>query len=209
MITVPQLKDERVPNLLALIKLNASAFFVPVVPDAWAKRNECFDNVSAKMQSDGGERRVGWQIWKHPFMLEAEYHAVWESPDGNLFDITPKDIKTGEILFVEDPTRPYDGQQLDNIRLNTTDNLLVNDFMALAETKFYLFSGGQKARMKIVTPTPNELEILKYIDGVMTGVDSLLKKGGVRNTACFCSSNMKYKHCHGKDLLAYLNTIRS
>jgi uncharacterized protein YchJ len=95
------------------------------------------------------------------------------------------------------------------VRLNTTTNLLVDDFIALAQAKFHLFSGGEKARMKIVRFTPNEQEILKYINGVMVGVGGMLEKNGVRNTPCFCLSNLKYKHCHGKDLIAYLNAIKS
>ncbi|HWY38632.1 MAG TPA: SEC-C domain-containing protein [Bacteroidia bacterium] len=209
MITVPPLTDDGLLSLVALLKTNTAPFFVTVTPDALAEQNECFDNVQAKIQRDGGDRIVGWQFWKHQFMIEAEYHAVWKSPNGELIDITPKNSAIDKIMFVEDLNNPYDGQQLDNIRLNTTNNLLVNDFIALAQAIFYLFSGGEKARMKMVSFTPHEQEILNYLNSVMAGVDGMLKKNGVRNTPCFCLSNLKYKHCHGKDLVAYLNSIQS
>jgi hypothetical protein len=209
MITIPSVTDDNLPGLTALLKKSTAPFFVNVCPDSLAEKNECFDNVAAMVQRQSGERVVGWQLWKHPFMLEAEYHAVWRSPAGELQDITPKNIPTDKILFVEDPDSPYDGQQLDNIRLNTSGNLLIDDFIALARAKFYLFSGGEKARMKMVTLTPNELEILKYVNGVMDGVFKMIEKNNVRNSPCFCLSNLKYKHCHGKDLIVYLNSIQS
>ncbi|MDB5123026.1 MAG: motif domain protein [Mucilaginibacter sp.] len=209
MITAPLLTDDNLSELIGLLKIDTVPSFIPVNLDSLSEKNDCFDNVHAKVQRDGGERIVGWQLWKQPFMIEAEYHAIWRSPNGELVDITPKNIAIDKIMFVEDPNNPYDGQQLDNIRLNTTNNLLVDDFIALAQAKFHLFSGGEKARMKMVSFSPNEQKILRYINGVMVGVESMLVKNGVRNTACFCSSNLKYKHCHGKDLVAYLNSIKS
>ncbi|WP_146198754.1 hypothetical protein [Pararcticibacter amylolyticus] len=72
---------------------------IAVVPEGGTTRNECFDNVAAKIFRDGGKMIVRWQLWQHPFMLEAEYHAVWRSPDGSIVDITPKNILRCHYLF--------------------------------------------------------------------------------------------------------------
>ena len=208
MITVPENTEGKLDRLLTTLKVGGAPIFINVHPEQDALPNECFDNVEKKVNRDGGERIVGWQFWKHPYMLEAELHAVWRSPDGTLTDITPKNLTTPHILFVEDSARFYDGRQVDDVRINSTTNQLVDDFIALAQTKFYMFNGGEKADQKLVTFSRNEQDILKYIQGMMVAIDSMLEKGMVRNSPCLCQSGLKYKQCHGKDLILYLNSIR-
>lgn len=207
MIIVPDITEEKLDKLLAMLKVEHPPIIINVRPEQDAVPNECFDNVEKKVNRDGGERIVGWQFWKHPFMLEAELHAVWRSPDGSLTDISPKNISTDHILFVGDLTRSYDGRQVDNLRINSTENQLVDDFIALAQTKFYMFNGGEKADQKLITFSTNEQEILKYIQGMMVAINSMLEKGMVRNSPCLCQSGLKYKQCHGKGLIPYLNSI--
>jgi hypothetical protein len=208
MITVPEITEEKLDRLLTMLKVGGAPIFIDVRPEEDALPDECFDNVGKKVNRHGGERIVGWQFWKHPYMLEAELHAVWRSPDGMLTDITPKNLTTQQTLFVEDPTRSFDGCQVDNVRINSTANQLVDDFIALAQTKYYMFNSGEKADQKLVTFSPNEQEILKYIQGLMVAINSMLENGMVRNSTCFCQSGLKYKQCHGKDLIPYLNSIR-
>ena len=82
---------------------------VPVVPDqrcglyCW-----CFDGVLEKVRRDGGGVRLGWVIWEWPnAFLNAEFHAVWIDPAGQLVDITPKPLGEKSILFAPDPTYPH------------------------------------------------------------------------------------------------------
>jgi hypothetical protein len=208
MITVPAIENNKLADLFNLIGSPGAPVIIQMDLSANYPKNECFDNVSNKVAELGGERIVGWSIWQHDYMLEAEYHAVWRSTEKHLVDITPKNLPFEHILFVEDPARPYEGIQLDNFRLNTTPNQLVDDFIALAEAKFHIYSGGEKAKQKFLNLNPDEEDHLKYINGMMIGVDRILSKGGVRNTHCFCSTNLKYKHCHGKGLTGYLNSIK-
>lgn len=38
----------------------------------------------------GGRLITGWGIWQWDnILVEAEAHAIWESPDNQLIDITP------------------------------------------------------------------------------------------------------------------------
>ena len=82
---------------------------VPVVPDDFGLYGWCSDGVLEKMKHDGGIIVFGWTIWEWPgAMLTAEFHSIWRSPSGDLFDITPKPQGESEIVFVPDLTIPAD-----------------------------------------------------------------------------------------------------
>ncbi|WP_417803896.1 hypothetical protein [Thalassospira lucentensis] len=79
--------------------------FVPVIEDTHGLYGWCCDGVSEKIKSDEGEHAFGWTIWEWPnVLLTAEFHDVWKSPDGVLYDITPKPNGEQQILFVHDAT---------------------------------------------------------------------------------------------------------
>jgi hypothetical protein len=81
--------------------------FVPVVEDRHGLYGWCCDGVSEKIKADNGEHAFGWTIWEWPnVLLTAEFHDVWKSPDGTLYDITPKPKDEKHILFVLDTTIP-------------------------------------------------------------------------------------------------------
>lgn len=83
--------------------------YVPVRPAPWARWIHCFDNSVAQAAHAGGEAVYGWAVWHWPGRwFEAEHHAVWRSPDGELVDVTPQTGEPARVLFVEDPTAPYD-----------------------------------------------------------------------------------------------------
>ena len=50
-------------------------------------------------------------------MVEAEFHAVRVSPEGQYVDITPKPHTEATTLFVPDARRTYTGVVIDNIAL--------------------------------------------------------------------------------------------
>lgn len=69
-------------------------------PEAWARPRCCFDNVWKKVKLSGGRTRYGWTFHARIKEGTGEYifithHAVWNSRDGRLIDVTP---------FHEDPT---------------------------------------------------------------------------------------------------------
>lgn len=82
---------------------------VPVVPDRqYGLYCWCFDGVLQKVKHDGGGVRLGWVIWEWPnAFLNAEFHAVWIEPAGQLVDITPKPLGETRILFAPDPSYPH------------------------------------------------------------------------------------------------------
>ena len=62
------------------------------------------------MERDAGESVFGWAVFAFPGAYwEAQHHAVWRSPAGDLLDVTPPvyaDLKT--TLFVSDDAADVD-----------------------------------------------------------------------------------------------------
>jgi hypothetical protein len=61
-------------------------------PEPWAKPSWCYANCLEKVSKDGGAVVYGWVFsgrWEHAHVIAAA-HAVWESPEGDLIDITPR-----------------------------------------------------------------------------------------------------------------------
>ena len=91
--------------------------YIPISPEASNYQvGLCYDNVAQKIEKDGGYAIPGWCIWKSPVLLEAEHHYVWMSPEGNIFDITPKSDNGEYILFVMDPETEYKGYPIPSKR---------------------------------------------------------------------------------------------
>ena len=77
--------------------------FVPVRPSSTGKLADCFVNVADHVKQAGGRVRYGWLITEIPrTMLEAAFHAVWESPGGELIDLTRHQFGASTILFAAD-----------------------------------------------------------------------------------------------------------
>jgi len=62
----------------------------------------CHNNVLEQIRRAGGKRVNGWMIWDNGKFVEGEFHSVWESPDGQLVDLTPRADREAEILFLPD-----------------------------------------------------------------------------------------------------------
>lgn len=77
--------------------------FVPVVAEPGNLINECFHNVYAYIEKHGGQKILGCSIWQSAnVLIEAEAHAVWKSPSGNMVDVTPHSNNETSILFSVD-----------------------------------------------------------------------------------------------------------
>ena len=173
-------------------------------PEPNSKENDCIPIVDNKVDNFGGKRILGWQIWKSGYMIEAELHAVWESPDGDLRDITPKIIPIKQILFVEDETLVYDGRQVNNVRLNITNNKLVEDFIEACNYDFLAQNKGKLAifhgALTADIMGEDRFRNLLAIRELKTGIDEMLRKNETRDGLCFCNSGRKFKNCHGKNI---------
>ncbi|XQW85682.1 hypothetical protein ACOYR1_02800 [Thalassotalea piscium] len=69
--------------------------------------NNCHLNIMVQCEKHGGQAIDGWIIGQdtsHNF-LEARFHSVWLSPNGELVDFTPRIDLEKRIMFLPDPKR--------------------------------------------------------------------------------------------------------
>jgi hypothetical protein len=190
---------------------------VPVRPAHTSQSADCFVNVADHVQQAGGRIRYGWLITEIPrTMLEAAFHAVWQSPDGELMDLTPHQFGASTILFAADPTRTYDGRMVNNVRRPLTPSRAFDDYDRARNDWFALMNRGERAtqhgRVSLTKEEERELRDIQareqaatmklMVSAMMPGrrpasspaVD--LPRVG-RNDPCPCGSGKKYKKCHG------------
>jgi hypothetical protein len=107
--TTPSAITELVVKFADELSPSSGVFQVPVVQGEYGLYGWCVDGVLEKVKQDGGAIVFGWTLWEWPkVMLTAEFHSVWESPAGDLIDITPKPQRETTIVFVPNRSYPAD-----------------------------------------------------------------------------------------------------
>lgn len=88
------------PATAVLLKYSRPTAFTPAM-------SMCHFNVWVQTIHNGGNVQPGWLLWEDPRIgfCEAEFHAVWVSPEGRLVDVTPRRDQEKRVMFVPDPTR--------------------------------------------------------------------------------------------------------
>lgn len=209
-IVTPDLGSDIVTSFCSRIVPREMPFYVLIEPMPHAEGKECFENVQKKISTEGGDIVYGWSIWLCPdFFIEAEFHAIWRSPEGIHIDTTPQDDGTQQILFVSDKTRKYEGYQVDNIRYNISRNQLVDNFISIFECNFLIKNHGERAFARIIHLTKEENEILIHLASHCDLIEQMLTNGYSRNTLCPCGSGTKYKKCCEKQLIKTINFIKN
>lgn len=175
------------------------AVYLAVQSEPGAVLNECFPNVEAKMARAGGGMLCGWQLWEWPHVLvEAEFHAVWLSPEGEMVDITPKPHGETRILFVPDEQRCYDGMVVDNVRMPLRDDQVIRHFIRASEAIVRVMNRGQRASQYGYVSVPaREIEPLLQVRDLL---GQSLASGLRDHDLCLCGSGGRYKRCHGRRL---------
>ena len=195
--TTPRAITRNVRRLIQKVVPGGSGEFLEVRPEPGAVVNECFPNVHAKIGQAGGRMLCGWQIWEWPHVLvEAEFHAVWISPDGALVDITPKQHAEPRILFAGDPRLSYTGRAIDNVRLAVRDDRLVHDFIAVSEAIVRVMNRGERAERYGYVSIPRE-EIEPLVEA-KSFLGHSISTGLRDHDPCLCGSGSKYKRCHAR-----------
>lgn len=184
-------------GLAANLAPGSTPLYLFVQPESGAQTNACFHNVAAKVQQDGGAIVHGWLLWEWPNVLaEAEFHAVWQTPDGNLIDITPRPDGEERVLFVRDESRRYRGVLVDNVRVALRDDPLIHHFIGISAHIVKIVSRGQGLPQAghISVPADKIERLLMLYDLTV----AMLRKGLRAHDDCLCGSGKKYKRCHGK-----------
>lgn len=151
--------------------------------------NECFQNVDTFVKEHGGQRVLGWSIWQRAnVLIEAEAHAVWKSPSGNMVDITPHTNGEASILFLADPKMKYDGNCIPNIRKALTLSPLVAEFINLYDERDRIAAESEG----------NTYTLSADMFKRMLEIEQVFNQRVGRNEPCPCQSGIKYKKCCGK-----------
>lgn len=206
--TTPKKIDAVILKFCASINAHARPIYVNLIPKDYAEPRECFQNVKNHIAQNGGRIAFGWKVQTWPTIyMEAECHAVWETPEDGFIDITPTQDHENKVLFIQDDFAVYDFSEhtrRDNKRLALTNDKKVLDFLAISAEIFRfeeLHSCGKQ--FKLVGP-----DVGIYTHLTKRKEDLLLaiyKRFLGRNDPCTCGSGIKVKKCCGLDRA--INTV--
>lgn len=194
--TTPAKVTDKIMELCEKVVPGAVPVYVPVEAAGWSRLHECFPNVQRMIREQGGRQVNGWAIWQWAnIMVEVEAHSVWQSPEGELVDITPHDNEEKRILFLCDDSMVYSGQQIGNVRLAITGSPLVAELIDLSERAEAIMRDYKPGTKIPVMELRERLLPLKERREMI--VEQLSQKVG-RNDSCPCQSGLKYKKCCGQ-----------
>lgn len=138
--------DAHIIKLCRHIVPDSQPLVIASGPDPDAPQKECFQIVAYHIAQHGGQTVYGWAIWEVPGVyIEAEYHSVWQSPEGELLCLTPFPLSFESILFLPDPSRSYKGRQVDNVREPLVKDRDVYRYLYLAKRIFEITNAGDLA----------------------------------------------------------------
>lgn len=188
-------------RILEALKSENPILEVPLLIEQYSLVDNCFNNVIEKISKDGGSIVYGWKILKYPFSIEAERHAVWRSNNNELVDITPMPFDVKVIYFVEeDKGWIHTGDMVDNIRVNTTNNELVDDLFIVKSTLTKLFQTGRRKSATELLLHPEVVNTINDLENDIVVRYTYIFGNNSKNSRCYCSSGLLYKDCHGNQL---------
>ena len=139
-------ESAHVADFCRLVVQDQTAIVIPHKPLPGKPQSECFSIVPEQVIAQGGKQLIGWAIWETPgAFIEAEFHTVWQDPQGNLIDLTPRRLHHQTTLFLPDPRREYRGRQVDNVRRPLVNDLDVIRYLHLAARRFEILNKGDLA----------------------------------------------------------------
>jgi hypothetical protein len=194
---------------------NAVPVFLPVKPIEGGERLDCYANVSKQVQQAGGKVEYGWIIWLDPgFLIEAEHHSVWVSPDGEWVDVSPH--KENQVLFLPG-AQPFQDRIIPNLRRGLLNDPKMARWLAILDRLDQLrqqheLPGGrmvitgemsmlQMQALQLQTEmgkAPSLAEVME--ERPSPSIEFLPTPGGNfrgvgRNDKCPCRSGKKFKKC--------------
>jgi hypothetical protein len=170
------------PEVLAFCRQldpSQAPVWVPVRTAPGMVPGETFASLKGHVARHEGGIRFGWVIWENPgWFLEAEFHAVWVSPGGELLDLTPRPAGTTRLLFLPDSHRTFQGESIPNQFRALSPSPDVQAVVQSAEFHARLRADAEtQARRARVAPG-----------------------SAGRNDPCPCGSGLKYKKCCGRNI---------
>jgi hypothetical protein len=100
--TVPIAADH--PEVLAFLqlqRLSGPAVYVDYAEHGYGP-DWCHVSAKHRAMEDGGRRVHGWALWAFGDVIFGDHHSIWQTPQGELVDVTPPKYGAGHVLFVRD-----------------------------------------------------------------------------------------------------------
>lgn len=165
--------------------------YVQCLPDGRCQANECFNNVQLMMSLYGGSMLCGWTIWLIPqIMIEAEFHAVWKFPSGELVDTTPHVHGEERILFLPDASASPPLKQRNNVRQAILDHPLVHEFIDRANRVFEVLDNYPDGSL-VSLPESISTEYRPFRERF----DRLAIANRSKRDPCVCGSGRQFRKC--------------
>ncbi|MBN9299880.1 MAG: hypothetical protein J0I41_22960 [Filimonas sp.] len=189
--------DYIIQKIVDTIDSDYEILSVPLRAEHYAQFSNCYAGVTEKVRRSGGRVQYGWLVAHTHFLCEAVHHAVWESPDGALLDVTPYHKPTDSILFIPDDRYIYDGVPIDNVRINVSGKLIVDDFIIIAHLVERIRANGiRKDESRLVMSFELGMLHNKYVNYGQSMVSYLGKEINKVPDECFCGSSKPFANCH-------------
>lgn len=194
---VPDPATSHVRGFCADLNPSEEPQLLAVRPIAGSQQQDCFNNVDRMVKRDGGSCCYGWNIAEIPnVMIEAEFHAVWRSPSGDLIDVSPQLHGSDQILFLPDPNHGYDGEIVPGRRHPLVDHPVVADMIELAEfQEEALLSSGVETGQAVSIPMDQIRRRVGDPAKFRERFNRLAIRQRGRNDPCVCGSGRKFKKC--------------
>ena len=198
----PTTGNEHIENLLVKIGVNNNPMRVPYQFEEYSVAASCYFNVKEKVKRDGGGIVYGWAIWQSDYLCEAEHHAVWHDTIGKLIDITPREPHFDAITFVIDSDVPFNNITIPSVRVNTTNNTLIDDYIIAQDVLNW--TRRYEKRKDILSYTLPDI-VIEYVGtdeepGPIMIISSFVilfyLLGNTEDSDCYCKSLKPYKDCH-------------
>lgn len=196
MYTIPEENDIFLKKILKMIDGAYEPEIVDIIPENYAKNTFCHQNVLEKIKIDGGKIHFGWAIYKSNTMIEAEKHAVWESPNEDLIDITPNEANLKQIMFVPD-NRVENVVELSH-RINLSDSKAIDTLIDLFSIRHNLkteFGEYNPLNQEITIPI-DVINLINKINNQIIHYQKFIYFDINRLQKCYCGSGKSYNNCH-------------
>lgn len=194
--------SESTRRMEELIDSDFEQIEVPCLPVSYAEYSHCYSNVEKKILRDGGTIEYGWFISHNAFYAEATHHAVWQNNMGELFDISPlkSPYPCSSIAFIPDDRIIYSGLPIDSVRLNLTDNPVVDDYLLVAEATEHIKACGIRTNRNKITLSDDSALLLEKILTLGQQLIAFFVIGKNEKNECYCGSGRPYSECHSIEI---------
>ncbi|MFB9079460.1 hypothetical protein ACFFLS_06200 [Flavobacterium procerum] len=190
------LQDLKIQKLISKLQISSKPQLLPVKVESFSMFLNCYGNVEQKIKKDGGRIRYGWQIHLKELLCEAEHHAVWENEKGQLICITPNQDNKEQILFFLDDEKVWEGKNIGNVRVNATNNELVDEFIKVCDALDVLYNFSNRVNDFELKIKPDIAKIIADFEYTKNVYYTRIVYGDTINSPCFCKSGKTYSNCH-------------